>query len=147
MKILIDIPEHQYNNIVELSSISIGRVPYKGIIINAINAIKQGASISDNATRAEVFEKIFGAKIDPKHGDYDLFCFAHTGCDCGDCPLKKILDDDSNKWCSTAYITWWESPFTEGETHENKFPEGTRMGAGLRDSKAEKGDKKNDNPL
>ena len=53
MKVLIDIPEHQYNNIVELGSISIGRAPYKGIIMCAINAIKQGAPVSDIAPNRE----------------------------------------------------------------------------------------------
>ena len=42
MKLEIDIPEHHYNNIIALDSVSLGRVPYKGIIMYAINAIKQG---------------------------------------------------------------------------------------------------------
>ncbi len=42
MKLEIDIPKHQYNNIMALDSINLGRVPYKGIIMYAINAIKRG---------------------------------------------------------------------------------------------------------
>lgn len=38
----IDIPEHHYNNIIALDSVNLGRVPYKGIIMYAINAIKHG---------------------------------------------------------------------------------------------------------
>lgn len=42
MKLEIDIPEHHYNNIMALDSMSLGRVPYKGIIMYTINAIKHG---------------------------------------------------------------------------------------------------------
>lgn len=42
MRFEIDIPEHHYNNIMALDSVSLGRVPYKGIIMYAINAIKHG---------------------------------------------------------------------------------------------------------
>lgn len=45
MKLEIDIPEHQYNNIIALNSLSLGRVPYKGIIMYAINAIKMGTPL------------------------------------------------------------------------------------------------------
>lgn len=42
MKLEIDIPEHHYNNIMAIDSINLGRAPYKGIIMYAINAIKHG---------------------------------------------------------------------------------------------------------
>ena len=42
MTLEIDIPEHHYNNIMALDSVSLGRVPYKGIIMYTINAIKHG---------------------------------------------------------------------------------------------------------
>ena len=42
MRLEIDIPEHHYNNIIALDSVSLGRVPYKGIIMYTINAIKHG---------------------------------------------------------------------------------------------------------
>ena len=45
MKLEIDIPEHQYNNIIALNSLSLGRVPYKGIIMYAINAIKNATPV------------------------------------------------------------------------------------------------------
>ena len=45
MKILIDIPDTQYNNIMEVQSINLGRIPYKGIIMNAIKGIKNGTPI------------------------------------------------------------------------------------------------------
>ena len=42
LRLEIDIPEHHYNNIMALDSVSLGRVPYKGIIMYTINAIKHG---------------------------------------------------------------------------------------------------------
>jgi hypothetical protein len=42
MKLEIDIAKHHYNNIMALDSVSLGRVPYKGIIMYSINAIKHG---------------------------------------------------------------------------------------------------------
>ncbi len=45
MKLEIDIPKHQYKNIMALDSISLGRAPYKGIIRYAINAIKRGKAL------------------------------------------------------------------------------------------------------
>lgn len=42
MRLEVDIPEHHYNNIMDLDSVSLGRVPYKAIIMYAINAIKHG---------------------------------------------------------------------------------------------------------
>lgn len=42
MRLEIEIPEHHYNNIMALDSVSLGRVPYKGIIMYTINAIKHG---------------------------------------------------------------------------------------------------------
>ena len=47
MKLEIEIPEHQYNNIMAIDSVNIGRVPYKGIIMYAINAIKKGTPLPE----------------------------------------------------------------------------------------------------
>jgi hypothetical protein len=50
MKIEIDIPEHHYNNIMSIDSVSLGRVPYKGIIMYTINAIKHGRVLEQKQT-------------------------------------------------------------------------------------------------
>ena len=50
MRLEIDIPEHHYNNIMALDSVSLGRAPYKGIIMYAINAIKQGKVLVQEPT-------------------------------------------------------------------------------------------------
>jgi hypothetical protein len=54
MQIVIDIPETQYNNIMEVKSMSLGRIPYKGIIMNAIRGIQNGTPIPDNATVCDI---------------------------------------------------------------------------------------------
>ena len=50
MRLEIDIPEHHYNNIIAFDSVSLGRVPYKGIIMYAINAIKRGKALAQEPT-------------------------------------------------------------------------------------------------
>ena len=59
MKLIIDIPDTQYNNIMEVKSMSLGRIPYKGIIINAIKGIQNGTPIPDNATNGEIADMMF----------------------------------------------------------------------------------------
>lgn len=58
MRLEIDIPEHHYNNIMALDSLNLGRVPYKGIIMYAINAIKHGKALEQepilDKIRAEI---------------------------------------------------------------------------------------------
>ena len=49
-KLEIDIPEHQYNNIMAIDSMSLGRAQYKGIIMYAINAIKRGKVLEQEPT-------------------------------------------------------------------------------------------------
>lgn len=50
MRLEIDIPEHHYNNIMAFDSVNLGRVPYKGIIMYAINAIKHGKVLDQEPT-------------------------------------------------------------------------------------------------
>lgn len=47
MKLEIEISEHQYNNIIAMNSLSLGRVPYKGILMYAINAIKRAKPLPE----------------------------------------------------------------------------------------------------
>lgn len=49
-KILIEIPDAQYNNIMSISSLNLGQIPYKGIVMYAINGIKNGTILQDNDT-------------------------------------------------------------------------------------------------
>ena len=50
MRIEVNIPERHYNNIMAIDSVSLGRAPYKGIIIYAINAIKLGKVLQQEPT-------------------------------------------------------------------------------------------------
>ena len=50
MKLEIDMPEHHYNSIIAFDSVSLGRAPYKGIIMYAINAIKHGRTLEQEST-------------------------------------------------------------------------------------------------
>lgn len=58
MRIEIDIAEHHYNNIMALDSVSLGRVPYKGIIMYSINAIKHGKVLEQEPRWIPISEKL-----------------------------------------------------------------------------------------
>ena len=47
VKLIVELPDHQYNNIMSVSSMMLGRLPYKGIICAAINAIKRGEVVKE----------------------------------------------------------------------------------------------------
>ena len=55
MRLEIDIAEHHYNNIMALDSVCLGRVPYKGIIMYSINAIKHGKVLEQEPTTRNCF--------------------------------------------------------------------------------------------
>lgn len=57
MKLEIDMPEHHYNNIIAFDSVSLGRVPYKGIIMYAINAIKHGKVLEQEPKKGHWIDK------------------------------------------------------------------------------------------
>ena len=52
MKLIIDIPDTQYHNIMDFKMLCLGRIPYKGIIRHSIIAIQNGTPL-DNL-RAEI---------------------------------------------------------------------------------------------
>lgn len=56
MRLEIDIAEHHYNNIMALDSVSLGRAPYKGIIMYSINAIKHGKVLEQEPKTGEWIE-------------------------------------------------------------------------------------------
>ncbi len=64
MTLKVELTEHAYNNIMTVDSISLGRMPYKGIIMSAINAIKCGEVQNPKTEWVPVSE---GA---PKKADY-----------------------------------------------------------------------------
>ena len=56
IRLKIDMPEHQYNNIMSIDSMILGRMPYKGIIMYAINAIKRG-KVLEQEPKIKVLER------------------------------------------------------------------------------------------
>ena len=62
MRLEIDIAEHHYNNIMALDSVSLGRVPYKGIIMYSINAIKHGKVLEQEPTIKALGEELRKAR-------------------------------------------------------------------------------------
>lgn len=93
MRLEIDIPGHHYNNIMAIDSISLGRMPYKGIIMYAINAIKHGkvleqepmveidlySVIKQKYIEREVLDKI-RAEIVKYEGDCQLSVDEYPSC-------------------------------------------------------------------
>ena len=57
MKLIVDIPDTQYNNIMEVKSMCLGRLPYKGIVMNAINGIKKGTPYTEFGTYTDGYMK------------------------------------------------------------------------------------------
>lgn len=58
IRLEIDMPEHQYNNIMVMPSDSmiLGRMPYKRIIMNAIDDIKRG-KVLEQEPKIKVLER------------------------------------------------------------------------------------------
>lgn len=94
IRLEIDIPEHHYNNIMAFDSVSLGRVPYKGIIMYAINAIKHGKVLDQEPRKGHWIRELIrnekggciGAKMicsecdnDNKHDEYMNYC-PNCGC-------------------------------------------------------------------
>ena len=65
MKLIIDIPDTQYHNIMDFKMLCLGRIPYKGIIRHSIIAIQNGIPLDD--IKAEIEEGDLFEK-----GDFDV---------------------------------------------------------------------------
>ena len=71
MKLEIDIPEHHYNNIMAFDSVCLGRVPYKGIIMYAINAIKHGKVLDQEPTNKNFTKADIDAIVKAINGGWE----------------------------------------------------------------------------
>lgn len=76
MKLEIDIAEHHYNNIMAFDSVCLGRVPYKGIIMYSINAIKHGKVLEQEPCEDTISRKSIKEKLQEHH---DFFVNAYGG--------------------------------------------------------------------
>ena len=69
MQLLINIPERQYNNIMNVDSVCLGRIPYKGIVMAAINGIKRGTVLPENARFINADEILSKAHIESEDNE------------------------------------------------------------------------------
>ena len=65
MKLIIDIPETQYN-IMDLKILCLGRIPYKGIIRHSIIAIQNGIPLKDEVMLATLMSLVTDKDYKPK---------------------------------------------------------------------------------
>lgn len=52
-RLIVELPDEEYENIITLASANIGRFPYKGIVMYALNAIRRAEIIDDKAAYKE----------------------------------------------------------------------------------------------
>ena len=52
-RLMVELPDEQYENIIALTAANIGRIPYKGIVMYALNAIRRAEIIDDKAADKE----------------------------------------------------------------------------------------------
>lgn len=70
MEILIDIPEHQYNNIMTISSVNLGRSLYKGVIMSVVRAIQKGTVLPKGHGDLKDYNNLWDIYHD---NDYDFY--------------------------------------------------------------------------
>jgi hypothetical protein len=87
MEILIDIPEHQYNNIMTISSVNLGRSLYKGVIMSAIRAIQKGTVLPKGHGDLDAVETemINGIKAGNYEEGYETYGHINNMDDCVEC--------------------------------------------------------------
>ena len=104
MQILIDIPKHHYENIKSIDSVSLGRIPYKGIIMYSINAIKNG--VVQEHRKGHWIESDYGNMItqhrwycsecggvhnDPESGEWrEVFDFKYDYCPLCGADMREV---------------------------------------------------------
>lgn len=57
-RLIVELPDEEYENIITLTAVSLGRFPYKGIVMYALNAIRRAEIIDDKAADKEATTKI-----------------------------------------------------------------------------------------
>lgn len=94
-RLIVELPDEQYENIITLTAVSLGRVPYKGIVMYALNAIRRAEIIDDKAADKEATTKIdlvvrqLKEEADYAYADFDEYKAETLGADADELP-----DDD-----------------------------------------------------
>lgn len=89
MKLFVEMPEHHYNNITSLDAVNLGRIPYKGIVMYAINAIKHGVKIEPILDRLKSEIKVYS---DPQ----GFICISEKRLD--DIFEKCMAESEDKEW-------------------------------------------------
>lgn len=97
-KLIVEIPDEQYENIIALTAVNIGRggrFPYKGIVMYALNAIRRAEIIDDKAADEEATTKIdlvvrqLEEEADYAYADFEEYKKEVLGAD-----FDELPDDD-----------------------------------------------------
>ena len=94
-KLIVELSDHEYENIITLTAVSLGRVPYKGIVMYALNAIRRAEIIDDKAADEEATTKIDSVvrqleeEADYAYADFEEYKKEVLGAD-----FDELPDDD-----------------------------------------------------
>jgi len=94
MKLIIDIPEDRYKDVIEARK--------HHLLDSYAQAIANGTPIPDNATNGDVIKAMFGYKRMSHFNDYP--------------PLVDVygLDNNDDNDSVTFYEDWWNAPYQKG---------------------------------
>ena len=104
MKILIDIPDNEYNLIMGSDKTCNANSCSKELMMHAI---KNGTAITDGATNGEVLKQIFGIKDEDTKVEAPLFVNLYD------------FDCQRDNFCSPHqfFRYWWDEQYSQGKTH------------------------------
>ena len=92
-RLIVELPDEEYENIITLTAVSLGRVPYKGIVMYALNAIRRAEIIDDKAadatTKIDLVVQQLREEAEYAYADFDKYKAETLGADADELP-----DDD-----------------------------------------------------
>lgn len=94
-KMIVELPDDEYENIIALTAVSLGRVPYKGIVMYALNAIRRAEIIADKAadeeatTKKDLVVRQLEEEADYAYADFEKYKMEVLGAD-----FDELPDDD-----------------------------------------------------
>lgn len=92
-RLIVELPDEEYENIITLTAVSLGRVPYKGIVMYALNAIRRAEIIDNKAadvtTKKDLVIRQLEEEADYAYADFEEYKTEVLGVDSDELP-----DDD-----------------------------------------------------